>query len=75
MMEVSDNGDGVPEHARDKIFQPFFTTNAPGNGTGLGLSVSSRIMNDMGGSLAHKSTHGKGTCATMSLPLASQEVS
>ncbi|MFH1489656.1 MAG: ATP-binding protein, partial [Pseudomonadota bacterium] len=45
-VEVMDNGDGVPEHLREKIFQPFFTTRESGKGTGLGLSVSSKIIEE-----------------------------
>jgi C4-dicarboxylate-specific signal transduction histidine kinase len=68
VMEVSDNGEGVPEHAKEKIFQPFFTTNAPGKGTGLGLSVSSKIIEEHRGRLELDSTVGEGATFRMILP-------
>ncbi|MDZ7607467.1 MAG: HAMP domain-containing sensor histidine kinase [Cyclobacteriaceae bacterium] len=43
-IRVKDNGDGIPEQVRDKIFQPFFTTKPTGQGTGLGLSLSYDIV-------------------------------
>jgi signal transduction histidine kinase len=43
-IRVKDNGDGIPEEIREKIFQPFFTTKATGEGTGLGLSLSYEII-------------------------------
>lgn len=50
-LRVRDSGPGVPDDMRDKIFQPFFTTKAPGEGTGLGLPVSRRILEQHGGRL------------------------
>jgi signal transduction histidine kinase len=70
VIEVKDNGGGVPEHARGKIFQPFFTTNAPGKGTGLGLSVSSKIMEEHRGRLELDSTMSEGAIFRLILPAA-----
>jgi PAS domain S-box-containing protein len=50
-ISVSDNGSGVSPDIRDKIFQPFFTTKEPGEGTGLGLSVSKAIIDDHHGTV------------------------
>jgi PAS domain S-box-containing protein len=50
-ISVSDNGSGVSPEIRDKIFQPFFTTKEPGEGTGLGLSVSKAIIDDHRGTV------------------------
>ncbi|MBW1839293.1 MAG: PAS domain S-box protein, partial [Deltaproteobacteria bacterium] len=68
VMEIKDNGGGVPEHVRGKIFQPFFTTNAPGKGTGLGLSVSSKIIEEHQGRIELDSTFGEGTTFRVMLP-------
>ena len=51
LVVIADNGDGVPETLRNKIFEQFYTTREAGKGTGLGLSLCSEIVNDHGGSL------------------------
>jgi signal transduction histidine kinase len=68
VIEVKDNGGGVPEHKREKIFQPFFTTNAPGKGTGLGLSVSNKIIEEHQGRIELDSTVGEGATFKVILP-------
>jgi signal transduction histidine kinase len=61
VLSVSDNGNGIPEAIRDKIFQPFFTTKPTGEGTGLGLSLSYDIIKAHGGELKVETTNGNGT--------------
>jgi PAS domain S-box-containing protein len=68
IVEVEDNGGGVPEEIRDKIFQPFFTTKPTGEGTGLGLSMSYDIVRQHGGELSLKSQTGRGTTFAVRLP-------
>ncbi|MDX2071586.1 MAG: ATP-binding protein [Haliscomenobacter sp.] len=61
IISVQDNGPGIPESIRDKIFQPFFTTKPTGQGTGLGLSLAYDIIKAHGGSLDVESKVGEGT--------------
>ena len=58
---VKDNGNGIPQKALDKIFQPFFTTKPTGQGTGLGLSLSYDIVKAHGGELKVETNEGQGT--------------
>ncbi|HSK14520.1 MAG TPA: ATP-binding protein [Phnomibacter sp.] len=69
MISVRDNGDGIPDSVKDKIFQPFFTTKPTGEGTGLGLSLSYDIIKAHGGELTVASKVGEGATFTISLPL------
>ena len=68
-ISVKDNGNGIPEHIRDKIFQPFFTTKPTGQGTGLGLSLSYDIMKAHGGAIEMDSRVGSGTIFRILLPI------
>lgn len=54
-VEVSDDGPGIPEEIKDKVFDPFLTTKDVGKGTGLGLSVSRKIVENMGGRISVES--------------------
>tara|TARA_B100000809_G_scaffold235071_1_gene253023 strand:- start:301 stop:1377 length:1077 start_codon:yes stop_codon:yes gene_type:complete len=65
---VKDNGSGIPKDILDKIFQPFFTTKASGEGTGLGLSMSYDIIKSHGGELKVESKEGEGTTFTIDIP-------
>jgi signal transduction histidine kinase len=68
-IRVRDNGNGVPHHVIDKIFQPFFTTKPPGQGTGLGLSLSYDIMKAHGGEINVESREGGFTEFIITLPV------
>lgn len=69
-LEITDNGPGMEEGVRKKIFEPFYTTKGIGKGTGLGLSVSYFIITENhGGRITVDSTPGEGTTFTIHLPL------
>ncbi len=76
LISVSDNGPGIPDSIKDKIFQPFFTTKPTGQGTGLGLSLSYDIVKAHGGELTVRTPlekldnkPGEGVTFTIILPL------
>ena len=72
-ISVRDNGGGIPESIRDKIFQPFFTTKPTGEGTGLGLSMSYDIVKKgHGGDLQMQTTDEEGTVFKIVLPIKKQ---
>ena len=60
-ISIKDNGPGIPDSIKDKIFQPFFTTKPTGSGTGLGLSLSYDIVKAHGGELKVETKIGEGT--------------
>jgi two-component system NtrC family sensor kinase len=69
-IRVSDNGTGMPDHVKAKIFQPFFTTKPTGQGTGLGLSMSYDIItNGHGGSLEVQTVAGESTEFKITIPV------
>jgi len=67
-IRVKDNGPGIPENIKDKIFQPFFTTKPTGQGTGLGLSLSYDIVKAHGGELSVQTIEGESTEFCIHLP-------
>jgi signal transduction histidine kinase/CheY-like chemotaxis protein len=71
LLEIADDGPGVPEEVLPKIFDPFFTTKAVGKGTGLGLTVAYAIIQDHGGRISAESAPGKGAMFRIELPTAS----
>ena len=68
-LSVQDNGSGIPDSIKEKIFQPFFTTKPTGSGTGLGLSLSYDIVKAHGGVLSVEDKSGEGTEFVIELPL------
>jgi len=70
VVRVSDTGKGIAEEVMDKIFEPFFTTRKVGQGTGLGMSISYRIISDYSGTIDVESEVDKGTTFTIQFPCA-----
>ena len=68
-IEINDNGKGVDEQIRNKIFTPFFTTKPSGEGTGLGLNIIQKIIEKYGGTINCRSSDGQGASFIISLPL------
>ena len=69
-IRIQDNGDGIPNNIKDKIFQPFFTTKPTGQGTGLGLSLSYDIItNGHGGKLKMETKASEGSTFIIQLPI------
>jgi signal transduction histidine kinase len=69
VLEVNDDGPGVPDDLQPKIFDPFFTTKEVGKGTGLGLTVAYAIIQEHGGRLTMKSQPGGGASFFIELPV------
>jgi signal transduction histidine kinase len=67
IIEIEDNGPGIPDDIKDKILQPFFTTKKGTQGTGLGLSITHDIIKAHGGRLAIESNERRGTVCTIYL--------
>lgn len=68
LISVKDNGNGIPDKIKEKIFQPFFTTKPTGQGTGLGLSLSYDIVKAHGGELKAETKIGEGSEFIIKLP-------
>jgi two-component system NtrC family sensor kinase len=69
-LTVQDDGCGMTDEVREHLFEPFFTRRRDGQGTGLGMSITYRIVNDHGGEIqAYSEGSGKGSTITVSLPL------
>jgi signal transduction histidine kinase len=69
ILEVSDNGRGIPPDVEKRLFDPFFTTKEAG--TGLGLSIAARIVERHGGAVQYQTELGQGTTFGIVLPLVS----
>jgi len=67
IIQVRDNGEGIED--LEALFEPFYTTKAPGDGVGLGLAISSGIVNDLGGRLTARNGRSGGAVFEVSLPL------
>jgi len=73
VLEVSDEGAGIPADRLAHLFEPFYTTKEPGEGTGLGLSICYGIIQEHGGGIDVRSLVGQGTVFTVRLPLAGDD--
>ena len=71
IVQIRDNGPGIPEGHIKKIFQPLWTTKKPGEGTGLGLSLARRFVEESGGKLFVRSELNQFSCFSIEFPLSS----
>lgn len=69
VVEIADNGSGIPPENLERIFEAFYTTKEVGKGTGLGLSICHDILQKHQGTISVASTVGEGTCFTIKLPI------
>ncbi len=72
LITLADNGPGIPDELREQIFEPFVTTKEPGKGTGLGLALSARIIDGMGGTIRADRADLGGARFTILLPATAQ---
>ena len=70
VIEFADSGEGIAENQLKKIWQPFYTSKPEGKGTGLGLPICSRIIEEHGGEISLQSKLGRGTTVRVALPIA-----
>lgn len=68
VVEIADRGPGIPAEDRHRIFDPFFTTREPGQGTGMGLAITGRIVQELGGELEVEDRDGGGALFRLRLP-------
>ena len=70
VITMSDNGEGMSDEVKERLFENFFTTKPIGKGTGLGMGITREIVEDRhGGKISFDSTLGKGTTFTFSIPI------
>jgi two-component system, NtrC family, sensor kinase len=72
-LTVSDDGCGIPEALKEKLFKPFFTTDTTGQGTGLGLWITKMMVERLQGELSIESKEGEGTRFAIRLPITERE--
>jgi len=69
-IEISDSGSGIPKELQERIFDPYFTTKPPGQGTGLGLTAVARFVRSSNGTVQVESEPGKGATFRLRFPRA-----
>ena len=69
VLEFEDNGCGMDKETAAKVFDPFYTTKPVGQGTGLGMAISYKVIKNHHGDISIESEAGKGTKFTLTLPL------
>ena len=74
ILTVKDTGNGMTNEIRKKIFEPYFTSKGPGEGTGMGLSVVHGIINDYGGHIEVESQPDKGSKFTIYIPVVTSDI-
>jgi two-component system, NtrC family, sensor kinase len=74
VVEVQDTGRGMSKEVLERIFEPFFTTKPPGEGTGLGLTISMGIIRGMGGEMKIRSEPGRGSTFQVVLPVLDEQM-
>lgn len=72
VVSIRDDGEGIEKSSLDRVFEPFFTTKEPGQGVGLGLTVSYNLIKEHGGDMAIESEPGRGTEVMITVPLQSE---
>jgi PAS domain S-box-containing protein len=70
LLEIADNGPGIPPELAERVFEPYFTTKPAGVGTGIGLSICKTVVESHGGTIDHTPGSGGGAVFTVSLPVA-----
>ena len=73
LLKVEDNGYGMPEEVKKRMYEPFFTTKKGGQGTGLGLAIVAQIVEEHGGNISVESEEGRGTTFFVEIPTISVE--
>src|SRR5262249_23665283 len=74
LLEINDDGPGIPDDLQPKIFDPFFTTKEVGQGTGLGLTVAYAIVHEHGGRIRLESKSASGASFFIELPLSGAKI-
>lgn len=72
VIAIADTGGGIPDHARARVFEPFYTTKEIGRGTGQGLAIARAVVERHAGSIDFATELGKGTTFTVRLPISPQ---